>query len=175
MLKGLGWEEGVIFDIFVFNLQSGDPSIKEEELLGMDVDGVCDTDELIGNSSLVKGMLVDLLERKVHKETANGVVDREIRISDKGLELIQNQNPNSQPSPVLEEGQNMNDTLGNEPTGQIQEEPQKMTFYASPEVNFRINYCIFSTSELWFCIHSFSLELIYFAGIFRLLHEHEPY
>ncbi|XP_035708773.1 AT-rich interactive domain-containing protein 2 isoform X5 [Folsomia candida] len=110
---------------------SGTGTLKEEEQ--MEIDGVFDD---FANNVKVKGMLVDLLERKVgsHKDTTNGIVGREIRISDKGLELIQNQNSDE----TL-----ISETLGT--TGESQE-PQKMTFYASPELGMGVKRTASTTS-----------------------------
>jgi hypothetical protein len=89
-------------------------------------------DEQQQNALKVKGMLVDLLERKVsHKEAApNGIVGREIRISDRGLEIIENENNNSREE----------EEVGGGETQSSEEEPQKMTFYASPEVIYNIYF-----------------------------------
>jgi len=81
-------------------------------------------------------MLVDLLERKVTPKDVvnmNGVVGREIRISDRGLELIEKDDSNSASGTLF------NNSLGISES----QEPQQMTFYAStPEVTFLIDQCL---------------------------------
>jgi hypothetical protein len=87
----------------------------------------------------VKGMLVDLLERKVPSKelvNANGLVGREIRISDRGLELIDKEDSNSATGASL-----FSNSLGLTES----QEPQQMTFYASTT---EVSNCFFRSTYI---------------------------
>ncbi|CAL8120253.1 unnamed protein product [Orchesella dallaii] len=76
----------------------------------------------------MKGMLIDLLERRVPaREPVNGMMTgREIRISDKGLELIDKMEEGLVGSTIV----NHNNSTGTCTPNEVQES-QKMTFYSS--------------------------------------------
>ncbi|XP_064104669.1 AT-rich interactive domain-containing protein 2-like isoform X1 [Macrobrachium nipponense] len=70
-------------------IKSDDVAIKEEELsLKVEESSVKEEDTSVAENKTKKNVLADLLERTVGGEILNGVVDRELRISDKGLEFV---------------------------------------------------------------------------------------
>lgn len=81
----------------------------------------------------MKGMLIDLLERRVpSREPVNGIITgREIRISDKGLELIDKM----EDGPVLvnhtADGNSTSNSGSTCTTSSDLQDSQKMTFYSS--------------------------------------------
>lgn len=103
------------------------------------MDGSDDSDNAGKKGGAMKGMLIDLLERRVpSREPVNGMMTgREIRISDKGLELIDKMeetlgNPEGcEPTLVNHSGGDNTSATGNTfPPNDVQES-QKMTFYSS--------------------------------------------
>ncbi|XP_066987909.1 AT-rich interactive domain-containing protein 2 isoform X3 [Macrobrachium rosenbergii] len=70
-------------------IKSEDATIKEEELsLKVEDSSLKEEDTSVGENKTKKNVLADLLEKTVGGDILNGVVDRELRISDKGLEFV---------------------------------------------------------------------------------------
>ncbi|XP_068209042.1 AT-rich interactive domain-containing protein 2 isoform X5 [Palaemon carinicauda] len=74
--------------IFQNGIKSEDVDKKEELLIKEEETSIKEDDTAVTDNKTKKNVLADLLEKTVGGDILNGVVDRELRISDKGLEFV---------------------------------------------------------------------------------------
>lgn len=96
----------------------------------LNLEGIDDPESFSKNRGSMKGMLIDLLERRVPaREPVNGIMTgREIRISEKGLELIDKMEETMGGAAAVVNHHESSGTCAPTEEGQ---ESQKMTFYSS--------------------------------------------
>ncbi|CAG7719032.1 unnamed protein product [Allacma fusca] len=112
-------------------------------------DGDSVADDFMEGKNKLKGMLIDLLERKVNPmESPNGLGNREIRISDRGLELVDKLDENNSNSsigsgPVVANMKSSSSSLSNALLDANDSQQSQMTFYSAsePQLGIKRPHC----------------------------------